>query len=209
MNPRRTIIGLLALLSVLPPLTTIHAEHATPDRASLMTVEGIVRTVETLPAATGGDVTAVRLAVDKPEPREITVLLAPETALRQTGFEVEVGDRVRARLFLTGNDALDYRMVWLLSYRVPGRQETWEGRIDARTGAVIGFRDTNVYGQATGGVFPRSAWLRDEVRAPLPFLRLSIDGTKTFTDAAGRFTYDGGEVRAGLNGRNLRTKCVG
>ena len=114
MKPGHTIVGLV-LLSVLPYLTTIHAQDPTSARASLMTVEGIVRAVETLPAATGADVTAVRITVDKPEPREITVLLAPANVLRQTGFEVELGDRMRARLFLTESAAFEAHKVLNLS----------------------------------------------------------------------------------------------
>ncbi len=41
--------------------------------------------------------------------------------------------------------------------------------------AVMMPRDTNVYGQARGGAFPRTVWFRNEIRVPLPFLKLTID----------------------------------
>jgi hypothetical protein len=121
------------MLPVVLYLTTAHGRGQGPNRASLMTVEGIVSAVETLPVETGGDVTSVRLMVDKPEPREMEVLLAPESALRQTGFEIEVGDRLRARIFLTGDDALEAHKVLNLSRGMMVRLRTlrrvplWDG----------------------------------------------------------------------------------
>ena len=40
-----------------------------------------------------------------------------------------------------------------MRYHVPGRIETWEGRVDAHDGQVVDFHDSNLHGRATGGVY--------------------------------------------------------
>jgi len=105
----------VTILLVVLPLSTVHGHEHAANRASLITVEGIVSAVETLPAESGGAITLVRLQVEGHEPREIDILLAPEAALRQTGFEIEAGDRLRARIFLTGDDAFEAHKVMNVS----------------------------------------------------------------------------------------------
>ena len=51
---------------------------------------------------------------------------------------------------------LDHRLVWKMTYRLLGRIETWEGRVDAHTGEIVGFRDINAYARVVGGVYPRT-----------------------------------------------------
>ena len=53
------------------------------------------------------------------------------------------------------------------------------------------------------------AFFRDEVSVPFPHLEVTIDGERTFADAAGRFPYTGGRIDAALDGRHLRTECNG
>jgi len=105
-------------------------------------------------------------------------------------------------------DTLHFRLIWKLRYSVFGRIETWEGRVDAMTGEVVGFRDTNIYAKAVGGVYPRSVFFRNEVRAPLPFLELRSSGRTVVTDAGGWYPYRGGPVRAGLDSVNFKMNCV-
>ena len=98
------ITGAVLLLPAILGFGTTHAHRQTADRASLVTVEGIVSAVEMLPGEGGVTVTAVRIRLDGPETRELDILLAPESALRQIGFEIETGDRLRARVFLSGDE---------------------------------------------------------------------------------------------------------
>jgi len=81
----------------------------------LLTVEGVVDSVETASGGPGEAVTAIRLRADDPQPRPMRILLAPESALRETGFEVEAGDRLRARVFLSGGDTFEAHKVRNLS----------------------------------------------------------------------------------------------
>lgn len=81
-----------------------HGEKAPSRRVSLATVEGVIEAVETVPGEGGGKALAVSLRTEEPEPRELKILLAPETALEEIGFTVEEGDRLRARIFLSGED---------------------------------------------------------------------------------------------------------
>ncbi len=108
-----------------------------------------------------------------------------------------------------GDSGIVYRLIWRRLYRANGRVETWEGRVDARTGEVVGFRDVNDYSRVTGGIHPRSAFLREEVEAPLSFLSVSLAEGTAMTDGAGRFPYRGGRARASLAGPFVRTVCVG
>lgn len=107
-----------------------------------------------------------------------------------------------------GPSRLEYRLVWKISYRTYGRFETWEGRVDALTGEIVGFRDTNAYTRVMGGVYPRSVFDQDEVVVPFPTVDLSNDGVAETTDTAGGFSYGGGVVSTGLNGQWFDTTCL-
>ena len=77
-----------------------HGEKAASRRVSLATVEGIIDAVETVPGEGGGEALAVRIRIEEPEPRELQILLGPETALQEIGFVVEE-DREFFQLFTT------------------------------------------------------------------------------------------------------------
>jgi len=106
-------------------------------------------------------------------------------------------------------DTIRHRLIWRFLYRVPGEIETWEGRVDARTGEIVGFRDTNHYARAVGGVYPRTVGDHDETRAPMPLAEVFIDGSPLVTDAAGAFPYSGGATSTGLNGEFFNVNCQG
>ncbi len=112
------------------------------------------------------------------------------------------------RLILQPEEAgatLRYRLVWVVTYRMPGEIETWEARIDARTGDVVGFRDINRYGRAEGGVYPRTV-TDAEIRVPLPYV--SAEGeTPVLSDTAGAFAHLGGAIVSGLDGPFFTTTC--
>jgi hypothetical protein len=106
-------------------------------------------------------------------------------------------------------DALDHRLVWSATYRVPGLIGNWEGRIDARTGEVIALRDTNRYGRVTGGVYPRTVFDHDEVVVPLPFVRVVVPEDSVVTDASGYFSNVPGGTGGGTSGPWFVTSCQG
>ena len=101
--------------------------------------------------------------------------------------------------------SLSYRLVWVVTYTVAGKIETWEGRVDAHNGDVVRFRDTNKYGRVTGGVFPRTV-TDAETAAPMPFVNVAGDTTVT-SDTAGAFSYSGGQISSGLDGPYFTTNC--
>jgi len=127
-----TLNGLRALALLLPValgLDAVGAAAKSEGPTSLRTVEGEVIVIETLMAGSRSDpgMTVVRLRVDDPEPEEIEVLLAPEAALRQTGFEIERGDRVRASIFLSAADRAEAHKVLNLSRNTMVRLRTLRG----------------------------------------------------------------------------------
>lgn len=62
----------------------------------LSTVEGVVREIRELPAE--GEVTVLAARLDDGDSDRL-VLLAPRSVLDEAGFELQVGDRLRARVF--------------------------------------------------------------------------------------------------------------
>ncbi len=105
-------------------------------------------------------------------------------------------------------DAIGYRLVWRFEYKLPETVETWEGRVDARSGDVVGFRDVNRYGRVRGGVYPRTV-IDTEITAPMAHATVVVDGsTVVAADAAGAFLYQGGQARSGLDGTYFTTSCA-
>ena len=133
MRPNRlSLIAVVAILPIVVGFSPIPTEEPA-DRSSLLTVEGIVDAVETRVTDEGGEITSVRLRVDDPDARELDVLLAPENALRETGFEIEPGDRMRARIFLSDAPEVEAHKVMNLSRGMMVRLRTlrkvplWDG----------------------------------------------------------------------------------
>jgi hypothetical protein len=100
MSRARVILLWSALLLVVAGHAMAQRESAGSRRSSLTTIEGRIDAVETVPGEGGVDALAVRVVLDEPEPRDLQILLAPEKALAEIGFEVQEGDRLRARIFL-------------------------------------------------------------------------------------------------------------
>jgi len=106
-----------------------------------------------------------------------------------------------------GHGRIDYRLVWKIVYRIHGQIETWEGRVDAHSGEMVAFRDTNSYARVVGGVYPRTVQEQNEVSVPFPFVDVEVDAVPTTADAAGFFAYDGGLAVSGLDGLWFDTAC--
>jgi hypothetical protein len=104
MSRTGVILFSAALMLGLVSQPMAHGEKTASRRVSLATVEGIIDGVETVPGEGGGEILAVNIRTEDPEPRELKILLAPERALEEIGFTVAEGDRLRARIFLSGED---------------------------------------------------------------------------------------------------------
>jgi len=103
---------------------------------------------------------------------------------------------------------LRYRLVWKVRYRTAGAPQTWEGRVDASTGEVVGFLDANLYGRVVGGVYPRSVSRGDETRVPMARVEVQTAEGDVVTDLGGGFAYRGGPASTGLGGRWFEIRCT-
>lgn len=68
-------------------------------RSSLVMVEGSVVSVAEKPGEGELSIVAVKLASRSGDAETLELLLAPQPALDEIGFEVQVGDRLKARIF--------------------------------------------------------------------------------------------------------------
>jgi hypothetical protein len=115
---------------------------------------------------------------------------------------------------LSGYDGgLDFRLVWVLSPKFPGDLGTWEALVDAHSGEMIAFTDTNQYQSARrvqGGVYPVSNDLvpPDGVEQPgwpFAFADVATSGGNFFTDTGGNLPVCAtGNITSTLNGRFVR-----
>lgn len=78
---------------------------------------------------------------------------------------------------------IDYVLVYKLAFRRPETRGTWEALVDAHSGELLRFRDSDVYGHVQGGVY-RTDKPQTEVSTPFPFVDY---GAGTYADAAGNF----------------------
>jgi hypothetical protein len=78
---------------------------------------------------------------------------------------------------------IDYVLVYRLAFRRPGVIGTWEGLVNAHTGELIRFRDSNEYGHIQGGIY-KTDKPQTEVTMPFPYADY---GPGVFADASGDF----------------------
>ncbi|MEP7010819.1 MAG: hypothetical protein ABJC13_10885 [Acidobacteriota bacterium] len=86
--------------------------------------------------------------------------------------------------------------VWQISFRRKGVIGTWRARIDATTGEIVEFLNTDLDAGATGGVAPDSG-AGAEILRPMPFIDL---GGGQSANSAGTYTYSGSPVSSTFNG---------
>ncbi len=98
---------------------------------------------------------------------------------------------------------IDYDLVYKLAFRRPGVMGTWEALVDAHTGEIIRFVDSNDYGHVQGGVY-KTDKPQTEVTMPFPYADY---GATSFCDAAGNFTGTTGTST--MNGRTGSAGNVG
>jgi trimeric autotransporter adhesin len=105
----------------------------------------------------------------------------------------------------------DYRLAWVVAALVLGDPGSWEGLVDAVTGELIAFQDTNAYAarRVVGGVYPLSSDQQppdgfERPGWPMPFA--DVTGTAaTFTTTGGLVTAcERGALQTTLDGRFVR-----
>jgi hypothetical protein len=106
---------------------------------------------------------------------------------------------------------LKYRLTYELIFRLNGGRSTWVAHVDALTGTVIAFGDSNRYaactagtgGKVVGGVRPAQATDPEVIRS-FPFAEVNdSDGA----NANGSFPWNGSTSSTGLNGTFFDTNC--
>ncbi len=160
-----------------------------------------------------GNVTQIGSRWVGPFDAPTTPAIKPREALRRllaySGDEETARASSEPELLLQpeeGVGSIEYRLVWRMGYTIHGRIESWEGRVDARTGEVVQFVDTNYYARAVAGVHRVSPFTPEET-VPLAQLDVLADGVFQLSDAAGAYPYVGGTTSATMNGRYFDVEC--
>ncbi|MGH9870388.1 MAG: Ig-like domain-containing protein [Candidatus Polarisedimenticolia bacterium] len=105
-----------------------------------------------------------------------------------------------------------HRLVWSFGFERPPEPARWELLVDAHSGEVLAFEDTNQYAteSVSGGVYPITSTEicpTDETcgtmqsAVPMPYADTGLLPPNDFTDAAGQFEHAGGPVTTTLKGR--------
>lgn len=104
---------------------------------------------------------------------------------------------------------MDYRLAYRMALRRPGDEGIWLAKVDAHTGEMLLFQDSNQYADVTGGVYPKGSADIPVIR-PLPYARVT-NGLEKFTDRGGHYAYDGGQAVAEIAGKYVTVKntCAG
>jgi hypothetical protein len=138
-------------------------------------------------------------------------------------FEFNVQGKSRLELVpVTASDPLfggfEYRLMWVVRGRVPGSLGSWEALVDAASGELHAFTDTNQYDSVKsviGGVFPVSndGTPPDGVEAPnfpMPFLNVTLpDGSTRVTNTGGTLGCAGKRLASDPGGNLMRTRLSG
>ncbi len=110
------------------------------------------------------------------------------------------------KLYVTLADASGYRypLVWSLKGKIAGDGGNWEALVDAHSGEILSFQDTNHYAEAKGGVYPvtNDGLVPDGVEqagSPMPFLTV----TGGVTDTGGNANVTG-SLASSLSGTYIR-----
>ena len=117
--PARLLLGAVLAAAAAAPAIAAQAPPAAPPAtgsaaepaAALVTLEGTVAELREAEGEGGLSLRGFVLATGRDEDGGAAVeqiLLAPDGALAEAGFEVEVGDRVRVRVFVTAGSRTAY-----------------------------------------------------------------------------------------------------
>ena len=106
-----------------------------------------------------------------------------------------------------------YRLCWVLQPEIPGRLGRWEALVDAHTGELLSFTDTQSYAttrKTVGGVYPVSNDGQfpdgiEQMGYPMPYADLTTPAGSHFSDAGGNYPVCvHGDVTTTLSGRYIR-----
>ncbi|MFN7967374.1 MAG: proprotein convertase P-domain-containing protein [Acidobacteriota bacterium] len=106
-------------------------------------------------------------------------------------------------------------LVWAFGFRRDSGVENWQVLVDAHSGVVLSFQDTNHYDgqELKGGVYPLTSTEICPTNAtcglmqsgePMPFANTGLPAPNDFTNSGGVFDYNGGTVTTTLNGKYVR-----
>ncbi len=139
--------------------------------------------------------------------------LAPASFRRQANLAIVPLSTGPLESVAAFDQGLDYRLVWVLSPRFPGELGTYEALVDAHSGELVAFTDTNQYQsvrRVQGGVYPVSNDLVppdgiEQPGWPFPFADVATSGGNFFTDTGGNLPVCAtGNITSTLNGRYVR-----
>ena len=131
--------------------------------------------------------------------------LAVEDYVSPLGGNFEKGSQLFLTMANNGNGkGYRYQRAWSLIGELEGDQGTWEALVDAHTGEILAFEDTNHYAEARGGVLPvtNDGVVPDGVEQagwPMPFLTASGQTSTTGGNLTGS-----GSFTASLTGQYVR-----
>ena len=97
-------------------------------------------------------------------------------------------------------DGTEFRLVYTVAFRREGVMGTWEAKIDAHTGEILSFLDTNKYGGVTGGIWKVANNESSETIMPMPFAGVSGQ----YANAAGVYPQTSGSVSASFTGKYVK-----
>ena len=86
-----------------------------------------------------------------------------------------------------------HALAWRIVFERAGVTGTWETLIDAHTGQLLRFVDTNRYGRVHGGVYPADGHTGAADR-PFPFVKTNLPAPNDYADQAGLFPGDAATV---------------
>lgn len=106
---------------------------------------------------------------------------------------------------------LAYQLTYEVVFRLDGGRSTWVAHVNALTGVIAAFGDSNNYadctagtgGKVVGGIRPAQATDAEVVRS---FPYAEVNGSDT-TNANGSFSWNGATASTGLNGMFFDTNC--
>jgi len=84
---------------------------------------------------------------------------------------------------------IDYRLAYRFAFSRSNVVGTWEALVDAHTGELIRFVDTNRYGRVHGGAYPGDNHTGEADR-PFPFADTGLPAPDNYADAGGLFPGD-------------------
>jgi len=109
-----------------------------------------------------------------------------------------------------------HRLAWTYGFQRPSENESWKVSVDAQTGEVLAFEDSNHYLDAKikGGIYPSTnigicpsdatcGTMQPE--SPMPWADTGFAAPNNFTDGAGLYDYPGtGTANTTLSGRYVK-----